>query len=422
MAYAQPTKEVLELAQISFEGNITPRNWKTHLKYPNGRVHLPALIVLSELVYWYRPTIEEIDGKIVYRKKFKGSKLQKSYSQLELSTGLTKKQVREGCGFLQEKGIITLDLNKRFVTPKGQKLGNVMFIAIHPAAIKEITFKGIEEAENKEEAATPMPSMTEGCVTQGIGCVTDGRAYTKITPEISDPEMVLNRNMNERSQSCENSQHDQEEEFGQGQENQEPVESSSRSLLKKQPDGRSKREISSETNTAPAAKKSTARVRSELASSRSIVIKNKINDAGWLEMSRSPRFKFARAIAIRRMSYQLTMLWSSCRFGDLVGNQRQIIAGDRVKLENECYKNSTQDCEDGFTPMKFLELRDHAFELKLISQDVFNDLLAAIFENSVEWLKEQKANAKLFLERKSMVDLFYDDDRALLEQIQAQHE
>jgi hypothetical protein len=58
----------------------------------------------------------------------------------------------------------------------------------------------------------------------------------------------------------------------------------------------------------------------------------------------------------------------------------------------------------------------------LISQDVFNDLLAAIFENSVEWLKEQKANAKLFLERKSMVDLFYDDDRALLEQIQAQHE
>jgi hypothetical protein len=139
------TPEVAAIAQINFEGNIIPRSWRKHLRYKNGLVHLPAITVLSEIVYWYRPSTEESEsGKLMYRRKFKGQLLQKSYAQIAEATGLSKRQARDACKFLAEAGLIELELEKLVITQQGDRLGNVLYIRVFPEAIKRITFTGIE--------------------------------------------------------------------------------------------------------------------------------------------------------------------------------------------------------------------------------------------------------------------------------------
>ena len=68
------TKEVESIGSISFEGNIIPMEWFNHILCDSGKPDAIAIMILSDIVYWYRPTIvrNESTGTIIgYRKKFK---------------------------------------------------------------------------------------------------------------------------------------------------------------------------------------------------------------------------------------------------------------------------------------------------------------------------------------------------------------
>ncbi len=79
------TSEVKTIGTINFEGNIIPIEWLTHIRLPNNKPDLISIFLLSDIVYWYRPTTlrDEISGKITgYKKKFKSDLLQKGYKDL----------------------------------------------------------------------------------------------------------------------------------------------------------------------------------------------------------------------------------------------------------------------------------------------------------------------------------------------------
>ena len=70
---------VTEIGGLNFKGNVVDHEWFNYITFSNGKPHIVAIMVLSEIVYWYRPTVvrDEIDGKVTYKKKFKADKLQK---------------------------------------------------------------------------------------------------------------------------------------------------------------------------------------------------------------------------------------------------------------------------------------------------------------------------------------------------------
>ena len=61
---------VSEIGGLNLKGNVVDHEWFTRITFSNGKPHIVAIMVLSEIVYWYRPTVirDEINGKVTYKK------------------------------------------------------------------------------------------------------------------------------------------------------------------------------------------------------------------------------------------------------------------------------------------------------------------------------------------------------------------
>ena len=135
------TPEVLEIGQMHFEGNIIPTTWFKNIRFENGKADLVSINLLSEIVYWYRPTNvrDESTGQLKQvKRKFAGTALQKSKKDLAEQFGLSERQVKESLGRLEELGLIKREF--RTIQTEFGPIGNVQFILIVPQKIKEITF------------------------------------------------------------------------------------------------------------------------------------------------------------------------------------------------------------------------------------------------------------------------------------------
>jgi hypothetical protein len=141
-ALTEETNEtVMAVGSLNLEGNITPQSWFDHLRYDNGKPHTNAIIILSDIVYWYRPVEvrDEQTGRLVgYRKKFKGDHLQRSRASYEEQYGFSKKQVKDAFDFLEGKKVISILVEKRVTTNTGETLGNVPYIQLHAEKLAEI--------------------------------------------------------------------------------------------------------------------------------------------------------------------------------------------------------------------------------------------------------------------------------------------
>lgn len=161
--------EVSQMDQIPFKGHVVPSMWYKRLKFPSGLVHLPAIIILAEICWWYTPIeIKDNDTNEVIglKCKFEGNKLRKSYKSFE-SLGLTKKQIVAACEFLQKENIIFLEAKTANID--GINRSNQLFIGINPIKIKElnkvttalipkdIAFPQGNEVRHSGERGTPIP-------------------------------------------------------------------------------------------------------------------------------------------------------------------------------------------------------------------------------------------------------------------------
>ena len=182
---------VHEVGSMNFEGNIIPASWFEHLRYDSGKPHVNAIIILSEVVYWYRPIEirDERTGRLTgYRKKFKGDKLQRSYGSFAEQFGFTKKQARLAIEFLKEKGVITTEL--RTVEANGAKLNNVLYLEPVPERLKQITYPHIA---GQASGLDVVPSALQGTLSalQGNTYEPTGQTNTEYTTvTITEPGMV----------------------------------------------------------------------------------------------------------------------------------------------------------------------------------------------------------------------------------------
>lgn len=186
---SKPThRVVLELGRMYFEGNIIPPSWFDCLRYDadegQGRPHTNAIIILSEIVYWYRPVElrDEATGRLIgYRKKFKGDRLQRSRRSFEEQFGFTKKQVTDALTFLEKRGIIKKEIVKSIVTEAGQRIGNVMYLEVIPDGIRRIT--PVVTVTTLEPTGTRVVPTSNSLEPTGATLVPTGKTNTEITTE-----------------------------------------------------------------------------------------------------------------------------------------------------------------------------------------------------------------------------------------------
>ena len=149
-----------ELSRFELQGNIIDQGWFENLVNDKGKVQSNAIFILSEIVYWYRPTLvfDEDTGSVIGLKaKFKGDMLQKSYEQLADKFGLTKRQTKDACKFLEDKGLIILDF-RNIKTKYGKEINNVLYIGINIDELKKISVlmnNSINVIEDIKENITP---------------------------------------------------------------------------------------------------------------------------------------------------------------------------------------------------------------------------------------------------------------------------
>lgn len=141
----KPTAAVLAVGEMAFEGHIIPHTWYDHVTYETAsgkiKVDLQAIVILSDVVYWYRPRVvmDEATGKVLrWERRFSADKLQRNYQQISERFGLSKTQAARACKRLADLGLITMEF-RTVETDKGP-IPNVLFLEPVPERLAEITF------------------------------------------------------------------------------------------------------------------------------------------------------------------------------------------------------------------------------------------------------------------------------------------
>lgn len=151
------------VGKLNITGNIIPDTWYRKITYSNGKPCLNAIIILSDIVYWYRPVEirDERTGLLRgYKKKFKNDMLQRSYDDLANKFGLTKRQVKDAVDILVDMGVVIREF--RNFTAGGMKLCNVTFLGISVRELEKITFEEevVEfEEYSDDEGSVPPPTI-----------------------------------------------------------------------------------------------------------------------------------------------------------------------------------------------------------------------------------------------------------------------
>ena len=139
--YRTGNETVDRLSKLQITGNVIPAAWYRTIRRETGKPYLNAIVILSDIVYWYRASEirDEGSGQLLgYRKRFRADLLQRSYQQMADQFGISKRDATNAVVALEKLGVITrvfrtLELN-------GQTVPNVLFLELHVDVLEQLTF------------------------------------------------------------------------------------------------------------------------------------------------------------------------------------------------------------------------------------------------------------------------------------------
>lgn len=176
MLYSSGHETVDRMAEWNPQGLVIPYTWFQTIQKSN-KPYMPAIVILAEIVYWYRPSIirDEVTGRVIgYKKKFKADMLQKNRSGFADTFGLTKNQVFTAIDHLKDLGVIKNHLRDEVIY--GQRMNNVPYIELNYDILRELTYpmvihadSEVVEPEPKDEKKLPSLSESEGSLIEKRG-------------------------------------------------------------------------------------------------------------------------------------------------------------------------------------------------------------------------------------------------------------
>lgn len=149
--YSTGNEIVDKNAKLNIVGNIIPQMWYRTIIRESGKPNLTAIIILADIVYWYKPTEirDEGTGQVIgVKKKFKSDLLQRSYQQISEQFGISKKEATNAVVFLEKLGVVRRIF--RTISMNGIVVNNVLYLELNVDRLKELTYP--EEAN-----AVPVP-------------------------------------------------------------------------------------------------------------------------------------------------------------------------------------------------------------------------------------------------------------------------
>lgn len=177
------------IGQINITGNIVPASWFRKITLGSGRPDTVAIIILSELLYWYRPKETRTKtGRIEWSKKFKKDYLQKNIKELCSKFNFSYDQVKSALKRLEDRGYIVKHLRNE--TIKGTKYGNVLYIEVVPEMIQLLMVE--DEVEDNEANNRELLIIDD---PQGIktgGSMDENRRVSASIPEAQGLESWTN--------------------------------------------------------------------------------------------------------------------------------------------------------------------------------------------------------------------------------------
>lgn len=184
--YSTGVEAVDKMAGYSLEGNVIPHIWYQIFKKPTGKPYLNAIVILSDIVYWYRPTLirDETSGQIRgYKKKFKSDMLQRNYQQLSDMFGFSKRDATNAVIFLERFGVIKRHF--RTIVRDGVPSTNILFIELKPDVLMSLerTIIGLGDTSHSNEGHLQQNSGTPSHSNEGHPPTQISETYTENTTE-----------------------------------------------------------------------------------------------------------------------------------------------------------------------------------------------------------------------------------------------
>lgn len=195
-----PTVDKMSRLQIS--GNVIPVAWYKTIRKETGKPNLNAIIILADIVYWYRPLEirDETTGQLSgLKKRFHADMLQRSYQQIAEQFGITKRDATNAIIELEKLGVV----KRVFRTLKvgGQLIPNVLFLDLNVEVLEELTYPDqIGGGKEENEGGYPLNRgdgylKKEGGVTNKSE-ISSAKKVRGITEKRETNTEITNRNSN----------------------------------------------------------------------------------------------------------------------------------------------------------------------------------------------------------------------------------
>lgn len=149
------SKTVDKMSRLRISGNVIPVAWFKTIRKATGKPNLNAIIILADIVYWYRPVEvrDETTGQLIgLRKRFSADLLQRNYQQMAEQFGITKRDTTNAIIELEKLGVIRRVF--RTIEKGGHLVSNVLFLALDVEVLEKLTYpendKIVEQAEEDQ--------------------------------------------------------------------------------------------------------------------------------------------------------------------------------------------------------------------------------------------------------------------------------
>ena len=165
-----------ENARLNISGNIIPQAWYRTVVRESGKPNLTAIVILADIVYWYKPAEirDESTGQVVaLKKKFKADLLQRSYQQISEQFGISKKEATNAIIFLEKLGVVKRVF--RTITINGLVINNVLYLELIVSRLRGLTYPDEKpDLSVSSEGERERPERTD--------TTCQGRAVRQVSP------------------------------------------------------------------------------------------------------------------------------------------------------------------------------------------------------------------------------------------------
>lgn len=166
-----------QMSRLQISGNVIPVSWYQTIRKTTGKPNLAAIVILADIVYWYRAVEirDEMTGQLIgLKKKFQSDLLQRSYQQIADQFGITKRDATNAVVELEKLGVIRRVFRTQQIN--GRLFSNVLFLALDVEILEKLTYP--EQAEEK------LPEARGRCPPKGVS-LKMGRGITENGERVS---------------------------------------------------------------------------------------------------------------------------------------------------------------------------------------------------------------------------------------------